>query len=124
MSDWMRDMFKPMPPKIAPVEDRISPFLLRNIWRPVIQSSPIVIASPMIDDGFQIVTSLYMTERRQFRFPRSKRKRVRKKFTGNWRNWKDLPSPKILRNGKVLYMHPMIAERLKRKLKNASTEPS
>ena len=69
--------------------------------------------------GLRIVTDSMMSKRIQFRFPRSKKRRMRKKWTKNQKNWKTIPLDTIYRMGDTLIMHPMMTERLKKEIKNA-----
>lgn len=53
----------------------------------------------------------------QFRFPRSKKKRIRKKWSKNLANYK--PDPKVYQIQGKLYAHPQTARRLKENLDNS-----
>lgn len=67
--------------------------------------------------GFSIYESHAMCV--QFRFPRSKRRRIRKKWAKDKHNFK--PSPQILRSGNTLICHPAMAVKLREHL--AQTTP-
>jgi hypothetical protein len=66
--------------------------------------------------GLKIFPDRYMTERKQVRFPRSKKIRIRRKWAKNLKNWGEVPSTKIWRMGDCLIMHPAMIEKLQRKL--------
>lgn len=55
-------------------------------------------------DGINVTFSELCVEPIQFRFPRSKKKRIRAKWTKNQNNWKD--RPKIVRMGNTILAHP------------------
>lgn len=64
--------------------------------------------------GLKIVESEFLVE--QFRFPRSKKKRIRKKWANRQENWR----PDIKRAyqiGDSLICHPIFAQRLREQLK-------
>lgn len=63
-----------------------------------------------------IIPTPYLTERKQFRFPASKKGRIRKKWRKETRNWRTSASPKIIAMGNQLLAHPDTIELLKRKL--------
>ncbi len=60
--------------------------------------------------GMPVITSNYIgTDRIQYRFPKSKKKRIRKKWAKNPQNWKDVPrvaSEAIINGQKTLVIHP------------------
>lgn len=58
--------------------------------------------------GYTIVTSDVFTERRQFRFPRTKKRRIRAKWAKRPENWKTVPSPTLYFDEKrsALHCHP------------------
>ncbi len=65
-----------------------------------------------------IVENVNMVDRRQVRFPRSKKKRIRRKWAKQLRNWRSVPQDVIYKvHGKGLYetwvMHPAIAKQLR-----------
>lgn len=62
--------------------------------------------------GFSIYESAAMCV--QFRFPRSKRRRIRDKWAKDKRNFK--PSLNVLRSGNTLICHPVMAARLREHL--------
>lgn len=63
--------------------------------------------------GYTIITSPMMGDRRQVRFPRSKKKRIRKKWRKNPKYWATIPWEKAVRQGNVLIMHPILAQRMR-----------
>ncbi len=46
--------------------------------------------------GINIQTNIMLVDDIQFRFPTSKKKRIRKKWRKNKNNWKSIPSKRIL----------------------------
>lgn len=59
-------------------------------------------------------TSAHLVERKQVRFPRSKRRRIRKKWSKRMENWRESPSPYIYQlMGRTLVMHPAMLVRLR-----------
>lgn len=70
--------------------------------------------------GVQIITSPRLVESRQFRFPRSKKKRIRKKWMRRSANFKNFPSRTILQIGGQWVMHPEILRQIKCKLNDDS----
>lgn len=66
--------------------------------------------------GLKIFPDRYMTERKQTRFPRSKKIRIRRKWAKNPKNWGEVPSTKIYRLEDCLIMHPAMIKKLQRKL--------
>lgn len=65
----------------------------------------------------QLVESFLMVETngRQVRFPRSKKRRIRRKWAKDRRNWvfETEPMEAVLRIGNRLVMHPDVAEQLR-----------
>ena len=64
---------------------------------------------------YRVVESLMATEKKQARFPRSKRKRIRAKWAKQEKNFEHLPSQYIL-GGNTIVIHPVIANKLRRRL--------
>jgi hypothetical protein len=58
------------------------------------------------------------TMREQVHFPRSKKRRIRKKWAKRPANWKVTVTPLecYMQVGGVIYMHPVVLERLRREL--------
>jgi hypothetical protein len=67
-------------------------------------------------DEVRICPCLYFTDRKQFRFPRSKKKRIRKKWAKDKRNWKVVPEYKAVFINGCLYAHPDVLERIRKKV--------
>ena len=69
--------------------------------------------------GVRVLESEHLVIREQVRFPRSKRKRIRKKWAKRPENWAERPDPDIYRmadpiTGRVqLVCHPETARRLR-----------
>lgn len=63
--------------------------------------------------GIEVHQNSYMpkTQYRQWRFPRSKKKRIQKKWSKQKANWRY--DPCVWRIGGVYYVHPEIYEMLK-----------
>jgi hypothetical protein len=75
---------------------------------------------PGLLDGLQIVTDVAMadTVRKQIRFPRSKKKRIRKKWAKNPANWLiySVPWEHSYQLNGCLVMHPAMLEKVNRAL--------
>lgn len=67
---------------------------------------------PKVPAPVRIVSSPGMME--QFRFPRSKGKRLRKKWRKDRRNWRPMRSALHDVERGVVYAHPVVVERLRR----------
>lgn len=63
--------------------------------------------------GFQIIESQAMVETYQHRFPRSKKKRIRKKWTKRPNNFKTRPRKDFLRYENKFICHPVVARELR-----------
>jgi len=63
--------------------------------------------------GLRLVADAGMSEYRQMRFPRSKGRRIRKKWRRDSRNFRFVPLNKIYRVGDTLVAHPAVIEQLK-----------
>jgi hypothetical protein len=62
--------------------------------------------------GIDIISSELCVERIQFRFPRSKKSRIRNKWKKNDRNFKRIP--KIFKMGDTIIAHPSLIQQLKK----------
>ena len=68
--------------------------------------------------GLRLVSNPQMCDHKQVRFPRSKKRRIRRKWAKNQKNWKDIPqSNYYICNGSII-AHPEIIEQLKEQLKD------
>lgn len=81
--------------------------------------------APFSFDGLEVRTSPYMNRfvmepRKQFRFPRSKGRRIRKKWARRPENWRQRPAkslqPLIYQTPFGLLMHPKNWDAMKRQL--------
>lgn len=65
-------------------------------------------------NGMEVLTSKFLTV--QFRFPRTKNRRIRKKWTKRAENFK--PSDRVYADTarRVVYMHPAMAQKLRQML--------
>ena len=68
--------------------------------------------------GFKVLTNPYMatTEYRQVRFPRSKKRRIRRKWAKQAKNFRTVDVANVFAMGNTLVMHPATLEKLKEKL--------
>jgi len=66
--------------------------------------------------GIKVFVDPHLQDRIQFRFPRSKKKRIRKKWAKQERNYKRIPSKSIYKIGDAIYVHPILYEQLKKTL--------
>ena len=73
-----------------------------------------MICDPLGFYGLRIVVDSSMADRVQFRYPRSKRRRIRNKWAKRPQNWKTVPWDRVYQMGDVLMMHPAMAEKLRR----------
>ncbi len=62
--------------------------------------------------GFKIFQSVHCVERKQFRFPRAKKRRIRKKWANRECNFKYIPRAYKMDNN--LYVHPSIYQQILR----------
>jgi len=69
--------------------------------------------------GVKVFTDSGLSIREQFRFPRSKRKRIKKKWRKQRGNWRNNPDPNVYCVGRdVMVMHPAVAHKIEDKLDN------
>ena len=68
-------------------------------------------------DWIQFIEAPWMTNRVQFRHPRSKKKRIRRKWAKDPRNYCMKPWDKFYQMGDTIYAHPVKIEQLKRELR-------
>ena len=66
--------------------------------------------------GIRIIPDSNMVERIQTRFPRSKKKRVQKKFRKDAKNWATKPMMMCYQMGDMMIMHPALLGQLKRRV--------
>ncbi len=71
--------------------------------------------------GMRVVESVNVGERKQFRFPRSRRRRIQKKWRRDPRNWRTRANGEYLfvkqpRGGQMIVCHPEDARRLRKRL--------
>jgi len=63
--------------------------------------------------GFQLIESLHMVETYQYRFPRSKKRRIKNKWKKRPINFKTRPRKDFLQLGNKLICHPVMADRFR-----------
>ncbi len=75
-------------------------------------------AIPRYGPKIEIIASSAMVERRLKRMCRSKRKRIRKKWLKNEKNWETVPRGDVLfmNRERVAVCHPSVAAKLRRSL--------
>lgn len=61
--------------------------------------------------GLTVKESVFAVNRRQLRFPKSKKRRIRRKWEKREKNWQTTPA--AFRLGGMLIVHPEIMARLK-----------
>ena len=66
----------------------------------------------------EIIESHHLTATTQFRFPKSKRHRIRKKWRKNPENFRTLPDTNLYQYGDKIICHPKMARRLRTTLQN------
>ncbi len=57
----------------------------------------------------KIIENSLLLKEKQIKFPRSKKKRIRKKWYKNEKYWISYPDPVIYQSGDTLICHPSIA---------------
>lgn len=62
--------------------------------------------------GITIATSVLAVDRRQIRFPRSKKKRIRRKWSKRAQNFFDFPRA-FCNGSKMIICHPSVLEQMK-----------
>ena len=70
--------------------------------------------------GMTIHASVLATCPLQFRFPRSKAKRIRKKWAKDGRNFKRVPTSYLMNNN-ILIAHPEIVNAIRKKIDQEAT---
>ncbi len=68
--------------------------------------------------GIELRDASYMEDLKQFRFPKSKKARIRKKFRKNPLNWRYFPSPTVYRMGNVIIGHPVTLKKIRQEVEN------
>ncbi len=63
------------------------------------------------------ISSANLTKRFQYRFPKSKRRRIRKKWQKDPKNWRTVPDDMIYLMGNRAICHPATLEKLKNETK-------
>lgn len=66
-------------------------------------------------NGFQLIETLHLIDRRQVRFPKSRKRRIRKKWRQRESSWRSVPRMELLVDEarRVIYGHPLALERLR-----------
>ena len=59
------------------------------------------------------ISSANLTKRVQYRFPKSKRRRIRKKWSKDSKNWRTIPDDKIYLMGNKAICHPLTLRKLR-----------
>jgi hypothetical protein len=86
--------------KIDEIKSKIDP-AFRNLRYPILAN---------------MIESHYLTERLQVKFPRSKKKRIRRKWAKDQRNWKTVPQGVVYVVDGRMVMHPDLAGKLAEEL--------
>jgi hypothetical protein len=71
--------------------------------------------------GLTVHSDQYMRDWKQVRFPRSKKRRIRKKWTKQRKNFGWVPSPTIYRMGNMIIAHPKTINAFIRKYNNGQS---
>jgi len=66
--------------------------------------------------GFEVIESKTLVIKYQYRFPKSKRRRIRKKWKKNQNNWRTKPDPQVYILNNKLICHPEMAEKLRKQM--------
>ncbi len=64
--------------------------------------------------GFKITESPTLVIRYQYRFPKSKRRRIRKKWRKNLDNWRTKVDPQYYFQNNQIICHPEMADKLRK----------
>ena len=74
--------------------------------------------------GFRILENIHSTVRQQFRFPRSKRRRICDKWAKRECNFRHLPNPNVcvMQQQGMMVGHPATIAKLRRELNTAERE--
>lgn len=70
----------------------------------------------------QIYENHYLTKSKQIKFPVSKKKRIRKKWTKNLKNWMSWPDPNYYRVGDQVFCHPAMAGVLRQQIEKGNND--
>lgn len=62
--------------------------------------------------GIRLYANQHLVERRQVRFPRSKKRRIRKKWAKRASNWAVRPDPSVYMVGRDAFGHPAILAKI------------
>lgn len=70
--------------------------------------------------GYELRPNIYMADRKQVHFPRSKKKRMRRKWAKQPKNYRDVPKPDVyLIDGRYLVGHPATLAKIEKKTTNS-----
>ena len=74
--------------------------------------------------GLRIFENIHCSVRQQFRFPRSKRRRIRTKWANRERNFRHLPDPNVyvMEQQGAMVGHPATIAKLRRELDTANAQ--
>ena len=64
--------------------------------------------------GYEIRESVFLIKEVQFRFPRTKSKRIRKKWAKRKENYRSGPSDDVYLMGGTIICHPIIADKIRK----------
>ena len=75
--------------------------------------------NPALDrfSGLTLIHSMFLSTRKQVRFPRSKKRRIKKKWAKRKSNWIDEPDQNVYRTEDMIIGHPQTIARLTKQLK-------
>ena len=76
---------------------------------------------PNMFDGLKLVSDHHMADRKQVTFPRSKKRRIRKKWAKQAKHYKWIPWDTMYRMGNTIFLHPSKLAELKKTLSNSAT---
>jgi hypothetical protein len=71
--------------------------------------------------GFRVVVDASLADRVQFRFPKTWKKRIRKKWAKRPENYRVVPRKDVYRVGDRLLMHPALWEELKKAVRESQS---
>lgn len=70
--------------------------------------------------GVEVCECPHMVEgSQQFRFPRTRKRRIRKKWAKDTGNWRRAPMMSVLQLGNRFYCHPVVAAKLRRQIQGS-----
>jgi len=67
--------------------------------------------------ALKIVESAFLVDRKQVRFPRSKKRRIRCKWAKQEKNWLAIPKRDVYKMGDMIICHPAVAMQIRKSIR-------